>query len=205
MTGVQTCALPILEGFTFSKITKATKIEKLFPLVVLDVETTGLNKRNCDIIEFSAIKYENDLNHPTSCLSTLLKIDKPIPEKITGLTGITNDMISEKPYFYEVVDQIQNYIKGCNIVGHNLGFDLEFLYVNGIDLNEKRRLFDTLEIAKTTLKAEYNHRNSWDVFDYKLDTLCEYYNIFRNNSHRSLSDCLATAKLFSKLIDEKQI
>lgn len=198
-------SLSELEELTFSRITKATKIEKLFPLVVVDVETTGLNKRNCDIIEFSAIKYESNLNEPTSCISTLVKINKPIPEEITKLTGITGDMISNKPYFYEIVNSIQDYIKGCNLVGHNLEFDLKFLYVNGIELNEKRRLFDTLEISKTTLKVEYKHPNNWDVWDYKLDTLCDYYNINRNSAHRSLSDCLATAKLFSELIDEKQM
>ena len=198
-------SLAELDEFTFSKITKATKIEKLFPLVVVDVETTGLNKRNCDIIEFSAIKYESNLNEPTSCISTLVNINKPIPEEITKLTGITGDMISDKPYFYEIANSIQDYIKGCNLVGHNLEFDLKFLYVNGIELNEKRRLFDTLEIAKTTLKVEYKHPNNWDVWDYKLDTLCDYYNINRNSAHRSLSDCLATAKLFSEFIDEKQM
>ena len=177
-------SLAQLDEFTFSKITKATKIEKLFPLVVVDVETTGLNKRNCDIIEFSAIKYESNLNEPTSCISTLVKINKPIPEEITKLTGITGDMISDKPYFYEIANSIQDYIKGCNLVGHNLEFDLKFLYLNGIELNEKRRLFDTLEMAKTTLKVEYKHPNNWDVWDYKLDTLCDYYNINRNSNYR---------------------
>ena len=198
-------SLAKLDEFTFSKITKATNIGKLFPLVVLDVETTGLNKRNCDIIEFSAIKYENNLDIPSSCLSTLIRINKPIPNEITKLTGITDDMISDKPYFYEIADSIQEYIKGCNLVGHNLDFDLKFLYVNGIKFDEKRRLFDTLDIVKSTLKVEYKHPNNWDVSDYKLNTLCEYYNIHRDTSHRSLSDCLATAKLFGELIDEKQM
>ena len=88
-------------------------------------------------------------------------------------------------------------------MGHNLEFDLKFLYRNGINfLSHKRKYYDTLKIAKTVLKRG-DSLNS-DVSDYKLTTLCDYYDIRDNDSaHRSLSDALSTGLLFKNLADEK--
>lgn len=205
------------EEVEFKKITKATNIEKLLPFVVIDVETTGLSAGSCEIIEFSAIKYETDINTPTACMTTLLKSKKPIPEKVIEITNITDEMIADKPYFYQIKDSVNEFIKGCNIVGQNTLFDLKFLYVNGADLNYSVKYYDTLQIAKSTLKgAKRQYRamyggyvpdydSEYDVVDFKLDTLCEFFNIYREDSHRSLSDCYATAKLFSELIDYKKM
>lgn len=208
-----------MQEIFFSRITKRTNIDKFLPLVVVDVETTGLRAAQCDIIEFSAIKYETDLNTPTSCLTTLLKSKKPIPEEASRKNNITDEMIADKPYFYQIKDSVNEYIEGCTIVGHNVLFDLKFLYVNGVVLSDKIKYLDTLEIAQKTLKKKsYKYYSDKDLYkdyddmsrdwyaveDYKLDTLCEYYNIIRDNAHRSLSDCLATAKLLSELIEEKQ-
>ncbi len=206
-----------MQEIKFYNITKRTNVNNLFPLIVLDVETTGLRPAQCDIIEFSAIKYESDLKAPTSCMTTLLKSKKPLPEDVIKITHITDEMIADKPYFYQIRNSVNDYINGCNIVGHNTMFDLKFLYVNGINIDQKVKYYDTLKIAKTTLKRaktvykawaggyvlDDNDDSNFDVVDYKLDTLCEYYNIFRDNSHRSLSDCLATAKLLNELIEEK--
>ncbi len=206
-----------MQEIKFQNITKRTNINNLFPLIVLDVETTGLRPAQCDIIEFSAIKYEADLKTPTSCMTTLLKSKKPLPKDVIKITHITDEMITDKPYFYQIRDSVNNYINGCNIVGHNTLFDLKFLYVNGINIDPKVKYYDTLKIAKTTLKKAKTVYKAWaggyvlddnddsdfDVVNFKLDTLCEYYNIFRDNSHRSLSDCLATAKLLNELIEEK--
>lgn len=188
---------------SFYNITKRTNIDSLSPLVVLDVETTGLRAAQCDIIEFSAIKYETNLNEPTSCLTTLLKSKKPLPDDITKITNITDEMIGNSPYFYQIKNSVNEYIKDCTIVGHNLLFDLKFLYVNDIILSDKVKYIDTLELAKTILKNPYKSNYDYDVDDYRLTTLCEYYNIYRDNAHRSLSDCLATAKLLNELIEEK--
>lgn len=208
-----------MQEISFSRITKRTNIDKFLPLVVIDVETTGLRAAQCDIIEFSAIKYETDLNTPSSCLTTLLKSKKPIPEEASKKNNITDEMIADKPYFYQIKDSVNKYIEGCTIVGHNVLFDLKFLYVNGIVLSDKIKYLDTLEIAQKTLKKKsYKYYSDKDLYkdyddmqkdwyaveNYKLDTLCDHYNIIRDNAHRSLSDCLATAKLLNELIEEKQ-
>lgn len=201
-----------IPDFHFYNITAKTNLDKIFPLAVVDVETTGLNCKKDNIIEISAIKYDVGFV-PVSCFSTLINPGTDLDLDITCLTGITNEMIVNSPEISQVVQSFSNYIAGCNIAGHNLPFDLSFLFVNGVQLNEKVRYYDTLTIAKRTLekgKTSYNSDEfdedyflKYDVDDYKLDTLCSYYGIYRDNAHRSLSDCFATGIAFKHLIKDK--
>lgn len=197
-----------------TNITRSTNMEKLFPLVVVDVETTGFKPEGNDIIEVSAIKYSAGFK-PVSCFTTLLKPRKPIPNDATAVNHITDDMVKDCKPFWSVANSFSQYISGCNIVGHNVMFDLRFLFSCGATLPEKVRYYDTLDLARKTLVArgakKYDHEantyvpvdDDYDVWDYKLGTLCEYYDIFRTDAHRSLSDCYATGMLFKRLISSK--
>lgn len=196
----------------FKNITRRTNISKLFPLVVIDIETTGL-KATADIIEVAAIKFSEGFK-AESCISMLCKPRKPIPEEATEVNGITDDMVKDCPNFSQIAANVTAYIKDCTIVGHNLDFDIKRLFISGVALPEKVSYFDTLKLARYVLKAEnskkYNYKSEqyeevedWDITDYKLDTLCEHYGIYRNDTHRALSDCLATARLFESLIEDK--
>lgn len=197
----------------FSNITRRTPIEKLFPLVVIDTETTGITPKGNDIIEVSAIKYDVGFS-PISCYTTLLRPRSHIPAATSRVNSITDDMVAAKPFFGDVAESFSAYISGCNIVGHNLLFDLKFLFAGGATLPESARYYDTYSLAKYTLTSQSSTKwdhdigtlvnvEDYDVENYKLDTLCNYYGIYRDTSHRSLSDCLATAMLFEHLIEDK--
>lgn len=174
----------------FSTISVKTNYEKLGTFVVVDTETTGLSAGRDEIIEVAAILFDSWT--PITKFETLLKPKKEIPRDITKLTGISNEMVSDSPAFYEILDSLYDFIGNYNIVGHNLKFDMGFLYKNGLDtFSQKRKYFDTLDIARKTLK---------DMPNYKLETLSNYYNIRDNSTaHRALSDCLATGYLFNNL------
>lgn len=197
-------------------ITRATRLETLFPLVVVDIETTGLNKRASEIVEVSAIKYTDGFV-PVSCFTTLIKPKKPIPAEVSAINHITDEMVADAPAFPTIAASFSEYIRGCNIAGHNLmDFDLPMLFINGVQLSEKAKCFDTLALAKLTLaaagKQQYDHHSGkyveneeYDVCDYKLDTICKYYQIYRSDAHRSLSDCYATGLILDKLIEDKTV
>lgn len=197
----------------FTNITRQTNLEKLFPLVAIDTETTGLNPRKHDIIEVSAIKFDVGFK-PISCYTTLLKPHGKIPAEASSVNNITDEMVKDCPTFQQIAADFAEYISGCNIVGHNLMFDLRFLYAGGMDIPKNVKYYDTMDLAKKVLIAEgkkiYDHHagtyqksEEFDVTDYKLVTLCDYYQIIRSDAHRSLSDSFATAKVFSALIDDK--
>lgn len=200
--------MPAIE---FKNITKKTNISKLFPLVVVDIETTGLRVTE-DIIEVAAIKFSESFK-AESCISMLCKPRKPIPVEATNVNGITDDMVENCPGFSQIAASVSEYISGCTIVGHNLDFDIKRLFVGGVELSEKAKYYDTLKLARYVLDADNTKKYNYisgeyeevdgDVENYKLDTLCEYYDIYRDDAHRALSDCLATAKLFKRLIEDK--
>ena len=197
----------------YSNITRSTNLQKLFPLVVVDTETTGVKPGGNDIIEVSAIKFGPDFT-PISCFTSLCKPRKPIPADATEVNNITDEMVADAPPFALIASAFSEYIAGCNVVGHNLPFDLRFLYISGVELPPKAKYYDTLDLAKKVLtkygSKKYNHKTGeyeeteeWDVYDYKLESLCNYYDIYRDVAHRSLSDTYATGLLFENLIDEK--
>ena len=160
---------------------------------VIDVETTGLSEYD-DIIEISAIKYKNLT--PVSAFTSLIKPPGTIPAKITALTHIDDDMVANAPSINQIMPAFIAYIGDDNILAHNISFDLKFLYRAGFDcFTVKRRYYDTLQIARAKLTKE-------DVENHKLETLCNHYKIYRNDAHRSLSDCFATAKIYEKLLYE---
>ena len=82
--------------------------------------------------------------------------------------------------------------------------------------NTNRKYYDTLDIAKHTLKKVKNKwdkdlycympdtDSDYDVDDYKLETLCSYYGIVLVDAHRAENDALATGVLFNELANTRQ-
>lgn len=184
-----------LPDYSFSNITRTTRMDSIFPLVFLDVETTGLYPSKSEIVEVSAIKFESGMV-PVSCFTTLCKPSKPIPEEASAINHITDDMVKDAPSFREIAPALTEYLQGCNVAGHNLDFDLRFIFAHGAELPENKRFYDTLDLAHYTIPES-------QIWNYKLDTLCDHYRIRREKAHRSLSDCYATSKLFAHLVFDK--
>ena len=181
--------------YGYSNITAKTKLDKIFPLVVIDVETTGLTPSYNEIVEISAIKFDVGMI-PVSSFTTLCRPKNPIPSAATAINHITDEMVADSPNFRQVAADLSKFIAGCNLVGHNLDFDVRFIYVHGVQIPFEKRMYDTLEIAQKTIKRS-------EIGNHKLETLCSWYGIHRDNAHRSLSDCYATAKVFARLIFDK--
>ena len=181
--------------YGYSNVTAKTKLDKIFPLVVLDVETTGFTPSNNEIVEVSAIKFDVGMV-PVSCFTTLCRPKNPIPAAASAVNHITDDMVADAPSFRQVAPALSEFISGCNLVGHNLEFDLRFIYVHGAEIPFDKRMYDTLEVAQSTIRRS-------DIGNHKLESLCSWYGIYRDNAHRSLSDCYATAKIFTRLIFDR--
>lgn len=198
---------------TFSSISKKSNKERLGNFVVIDTETTGLYPSKSEIVEISAIRFR--YWEPVEKFSTLCSAKKGISEDAARINGITAEMVEGKPLFGQVAASLQDFIGKDNLIGHNLEFDLKFIVKYGVDLAaEKRKYFDTLDIAQRTIKKQ---KQKWDkelccyfpaegdygIENHKLDTLCRWYGIAHPDAHRALADCYATALVFEKLVDEK--
>ena len=95
--------------------------------VIIDVETSGLNPENDEIIRLSALKIEN--KKISERFSVLTKPINPLTEEIEILTGITNVELEEKCGINDLLPDFLNFIGDNPLVAHNIGFDIKFINV----------------------------------------------------------------------------
>ena len=173
-------------------------IEDLSDYTVVDIETTGMDWNFCNILEISSLKVRN--KKIVGEFSELINPHEPIPYFIRNLTGITDEMVYNAPELKEVLIKFREFLKDDIIVGHNVNFDVNFLYDNFINvLNEPltNNFVDTLRISRKLLPELEHH---------KLDNLIEYYDIKARDKHRALNDCILTNEVYidmCKMVYEK--
>ena len=164
----------------------------------MDIETTGMDWNFCNILEISSLKVRN--KKIVGEFSELINPHEPIPYFIRNLTGITDEMVYNAPELKEVLIKFREFLKDDIIVGHNVNFDVNFLYDNFINvLNEPltNNFVDTLRISRKLLPELEHH---------KLDNLIEYYDIKARDKHRALNDCILTNEVYidmCKMVYEK--
>lgn len=172
-----------------------TKAKKLSPdFVVLDFETTGLDYKENEIIQFGVVEYQD--GKVVDEYSKYFKPNKPVGKTVMRKTGITNEFLEDKPKLSkEYMEELKNLLEGKTIVAHNAPFDLKFLLKNLYDFNiehKKFRAFDTLTYARRLIDETPNH---------KLETLKNYFDLDNGSSHNALNDCRATGNLALLLIN----
>lgn len=182
----------------FSDVQGANRSEKgesliAFPdnYVIIDLETTGLSSEYNEIIEVAALKVKNGLISDT--FHSLVKPCEEICDYISELTGITNDMLSSAPNIEEVLPKYLSFIGNAVVVGHNVNFDVNFIYDNNIwHFNEpfKNNFIDTMRLARKLYPELKHHR---------LKDLVTYLDIPRSSLHRALGDCKITLECFNKM------
>ena len=176
----------------FGEINEGVSAEALEnDYVVFDFETTGLESAKDEIIEIGAVKISK--GKIVSTFSTFIKPSVPIPQEITELTHITEDMVAGAPAINYVLPDFYKYCYGCGLVAHNIAFDYGFLnaIAKKMQYNFDNPQYDTMILGRNKLKGLKN---------YKLGTICEYLGVSLVGAHRAVNDCLATAKVFLKLI-----
>lgn len=176
-------------------ITKRTARNAIANFVVVDTETTGLTPAGNDIIEISAIKFDNFI--PVSTFSTLLKPRNPIPPDATRINGITNEMVQSAPSFSEIKSSLEDFIGEYPIIAHNAAFDIKFLHASGLQFRENAIFYDTLELSRKHIR---DCMDGSKLENYKLTTVCNECSIYFSGAHRSTADALATGLLFIEII-----
>lgn len=157
--------------------------------VVIDFETTGFNPYNDKIIQVAAVKYRN--HELVDQFVSYVNPERPIPIRITSLTGITNYRVSDAPTIAEILPLFLAFLDTNIIVAHNASFDMRFLKsnVNMLGLPEpKNKVIDTVFLAKKYMKHAPNH---------KLETLKRMLGI-RLSSHNAFDDCITCAAVYQK-------
>lgn len=158
--------------------------------VAVDLEMTGLNaKRDC-ILEIGAVRVKN--KKPEATYQALIHPHLELPQEVTELTGITDEMANAGRELDEVFPEFLEFCGESVLLGHNVIFDYGFLKQAAINRNVKfeRQGIDTLKIARKLLAPGMKKT---------LQLLCDHYGIQRERRHRALDDALATRELYEIL------
>lgn len=159
--------------------------------VVFDIETTGLSAEADTITEIGAVLVENGVVRDT--FAQLVNPQRPIPPRITELTGITDDMVADKPTIEEVLPKFLAFCADHTVVAHNAKFDTGFIRVLAVrqNLPFENKILDTLAISRELYP---------DVRSHKLDVIAKRLDISLDNHHRAVDDATATALIFIKFM-----
>ena len=168
--------------------------------IVLDTETTGLSvKEGHRIVEIGCIELDNLIptNNQFHCY---LNPERKVSEKALEVHGYTDEFLSNKKKFIEIVDEFLEFIKDKKLIIHNAEFDLAHLnnelQLIGKNKINKNSIIDTLDLA----------RDKFPGSGVSLDALCKRYRIdnSKRKKHTALIDCELLSKVYINLIDQKE-
>ena len=158
--------------------------------ICFDIETTGLSAARDKITEIGAVKVENGVI--TDTFSTFANPKMPIPQKITQLTGITDDMVKDAPSQSEAVGAFLEFAGDNVLVAHNAPFDTSFIAKACEDMGREYNYtsIDTVAISRAILT---------DIKNCKLDTVAKFLRLGDFNHHRATDDAEMLARIFINL------
>jgi|TARA_B100000401_G_scaffold374203_1_gene273832 DNA polymerase-3 subunit epsilon len=167
--------------------------------IVLDTETTGLSvKDGHRIVEIGCIELEN-LVPTKNKFHCYLNPERKVSEQALKVHGYTDQFLSDKKKFVDVVDDFLNFIKDKRLIIHNAEFDLSHLNHELKILNKepiKNEIIDTIILAREKFPGSST----------SLDALCKRYRIdnSKRTQHTALIDCDLLGKVYINLIDQKE-
>lgn len=156
--------------------------------VVVDLETTGLAPSKDEIIEVAALKVE--AGHECGEFQTLVRAKRAVPDTVSRLTGLTDEMISKGEELETAMDGFLAFVGTSPMVMHNAEFDMAFIdaALDSLDIDElDNECIDTLALARKKLPYATSHN---------LDDLAQLLSIEGADRHRAMGDCMITKELF---------
>jgi DNA polymerase III subunit epsilon len=160
---------------------------------VVDVETTGMRAAEDDRITEIAVVLLHGTRREV-VFDSLVNPGRPIPGRITELTGISDEMVRDKPSFHDVADQVLAALAGRVFVAHNARFDWGFV---GAEIRRARDLeldgprLCTVRLARRLVKQEPS---------YSLGALAARFSFEFPARHRAAGDAIVTAMLLERLL-----
>jgi DNA polymerase-3 subunit epsilon len=161
-------------------------------LVVFDTEATGLSPARDRVIEIAAIAYEDGRQNGT--FESLINPGIPIPEALTAIHGIDDEMVKDSPPFKEVAAKFLDFIEGSTLAAHNSPYDMAMLFRPMVDEGmepEGNPVIDTCRLARRLINSP----------NYQLSTLASALGIDTGNAHRAMPDVLACAAVLFECLN----
>jgi len=167
--------------------------------VVLDTETTGLSVREGHrIVEIGCIEL-NNLSPTSKKFHCYLNPGRKVSEKALEVHGYTDEFLSSKKKFNEIVDDFLSFIENKTLIIHNAEFDLSHL-------NNELKLLGKNSIKNIVIDTLSLARDKFPGSSISLDALCKRYKIDNSKraQHTALIDCELLSKVYVNLTDQKE-
>ncbi len=160
---------------------------------VFDIETTGLSPFSCHITEIGAVILKDGA--VTDRFQTFVDPEEPIPENITNLTGITDEMVQGAPTSQEAVKAFLEFAGDRILVAHNANFDISFIRKVADDhaIPFANTYLDTVALSRYVNPELKRH---------KLNLLADYFGLGDFNHHRASDDAQMLALIFAKMMQK---
>lgn len=169
--------------------------------VIFDLETTGLDAYYSEILEIGAIRFNKQDYLKTGQVDTFqvfVKQNKPIPQEITKINSITDEMIKDGDCIYDALSGFFDFVGKRKMVAFNAKFDMKFIRSAASKCEYKLprpfKVECALELARERLS---------NLPNYKLITLAESFHVDSSGAHRALKDCLMTMHVYINLLHAK--
>jgi DNA polymerase III subunit epsilon len=162
---------------------------------VVDVETTGWAPEEAGITEIGAVRVHGGT--VIAEFGSLVNPGTPVPQAITELTGISDQMLTSAPPVAAVLPGLLAFAEGSVLAAHNAPFDLRFLTAACAGIG---RDWPGFEVLDTVRLARHLMATPQEVPDRKLATLATFFGTPVRPSHRALDDARATAAVLGELL-----
>lgn len=160
--------------------------------VVVDIETTGLDKHKNRIIEIAAIRYSKGIE--LERYHTMVDPEVTLSHKIIKLTGITQEDLYDAPTINNVKTDFLKFIGSSTLIGHNaVRFDIPFLSAQ-LHTDIQNNVIDTLELSQACFP---------NLPSYRLNDLKDRLNLHDGRSHRAMDDVITTNALFLRCLNKR--
>ncbi|MEX2532796.1 MAG: DEDD exonuclease domain-containing protein [Nitriliruptoraceae bacterium] len=162
--------------------------------VVVDLETSGLDPQASSITEIGAVKICG--GEVVGEFASFIRIETPLPARITAITGITDAMLASAPPLESVLPQFLSFASTHPLIAHNVPFDVGFLRAAVSRVYGETfapQTLDTLRLARRLLGDE--------VRNFRLSTLAQRFQSPIAPDHRALTDARATVHVFHALVE----
>ena len=166
--------------------------------VVVDLETTGGSPASSEITEIGAVKVRG--GEVLGDFKTFINPLQAIPDFITELTGITDEMVKDSPIIDEVLPDFFHWCGSHQetvLVAHNAPFDISFLKAAAEKIDHlwpDYAIIDTVRFARKAIDRD-------DVLNYRLGTLAQFFDTEVLPTHRALDDAQTTVEILHRLIE----
>lgn len=157
-------------------------------LVFFDLETTGGNPDNSDVIEIAAIKYK--MGREVGRYQSLVNPRRPIPRTVRQITGIDNAMVRDAPTIHDVIDDVLAFIGDAVLVSHGVLNDYAFIanYARTLRKIDLTNYYICTHLLVSNFMPEMPGKS--------LTAVAQYFGLLNPDAHRAMADAETTGKIF---------